>query len=257
MELKESKQPLITIVIPLYNAEKYIADTMDNIINQTYQNYELIVVDDCSTDKSRNIVKKYEQEYSKIKLIESELNFGGPARPRNIGVENAKGEYIAFLDADDVWLPEKLEKQLEFMQINDLNFSSHGAVLIDEKSEQIKSTSFFKSYYRRYKKYDLKQLIKGNFIYLSSVILKKDIFEKFNEEKHCIAVEDYYLWLNLFNKKEIKYAYFHEDFLKYRIVNSSISNRNIIGKQKAKAMYYALKFILDNNKFDLLKQIKC
>ncbi len=253
MELKTNKQPLVTVIIPLYNAEKYISETIDNVINQTYQNWEMIIVDDCSIDSSRDIVKEYEFKDNRIKLISSESNFGGPARPRNKGVENAKGEYIAFLDADDVWFPEKLEKQLEFMQVNDLNFSSHGAILIDEQSEQIKSASFLKSYYRRYKKYDLTQLIRGNFIYLSSAILKKDIFEKFNEEKHCIAVEDYYLWLNLFNRKEIKYAYFHEELLKYRIVNSSISNRNIIGKQKAKAMYYVLKFILDNNKFDLVK----
>ncbi|MGB5920496.1 glycosyltransferase family 2 protein [Arcobacter sp.] len=257
MELKTNKQPLVTVIIPLYNAEKYISKTIDNVINQTYQNWEMIVVDDCSTDISRNIVKDYEEKDHRIKLIESESNFGGPARPRNIGVENAKGEYIAFLDADDIWLPQKLEKHLEFMKQNDLNFSSHGAVLIDEKSEKIKSNNFLKDYYRKYKIHDLSQLIKGNFVYLSSAILKKDIFEKFNEEKYCIAVEDYYLWLNLLNNKDVKYAYYPVKFLKYRIVNSSISNRNIVGKQKAKAMYYALRFILDNNKFDLLKHIKC
>ena len=81
------------------------------MIDQTYQNWEMIIVDDCSTDNSRDIVKKYEVKDSRIKLIELEVNFGGPARPRNVGLDISKGDYLAFLDADDVWLENKLQVQ--------------------------------------------------------------------------------------------------------------------------------------------------
>lgn len=250
------KTPIISVIIPMYNAEKFISETINSVLKQTLVDIEIILVDNCSIDNTKEIVESFIKLDCRVRLIELEYNSGGPARPRNIGVENSKGEYLAFLDADDIWLPNKLEKQLKFMKENNLNFSSHGASFINEESEKIRSNNILKNYYRRYKKYNLEQLIKGNFIYLSSTILKKDIIEKFNEEEHCISVEDYYLWLNLFNKKGVNYAYFNENFLKYRIVNNSISNRNIVGKQKAKAMYYTLKFILDNEKFDLLGYIK-
>ena len=205
MEKKENIQPLITIIIPLYNAEKYITETIESVINQTYQNWEMLIVDDCSTDGCRTIVKGFGNKDNRIKLIESKLNFGGPARPRNVGLDNAKGEYIAFLDADDVWLPNKLEEQLTFMAKNNLNFSSTSANYIDEKSNNIVKMNKYKNYLRRFRKYNLENLLKYKFIYTSSVVIQKDILEqKFNEEKNCISVEDYYLWLQVLNNRNTK-----------------------------------------------------
>lgn len=104
---------LISIVIPVYNAEKYMEKTIQSVICQTYQNWELLLVDDGSVDGSRDIMKRYEGE--KIRCFYCDKN-EGPANARNIGLANAKGRYLAFVDADDLWIEDKLEKQLDFMR---------------------------------------------------------------------------------------------------------------------------------------------
>ena len=109
----QNNEPLISIILPLFNAQKYIKDCIKSVINQTYSNWELIIVDDASTDDSINIVSRLMLRDSRIKLIECKENFGGPAKPRNIGIKKSKGLYVAFLDNDDIWLPEKLKKQME------------------------------------------------------------------------------------------------------------------------------------------------
>lgn len=256
MELNEEVQPLVTVIIPLYNAEKYITETIESVINQTYQNWKMIIVDDCSIDNSINIIKKYQIKDNRIKLVESESNFGGPAKPRNIGIDNAKGEYIAFLDADDVWLPNKLEEQLKFMIKNDLNFSSTSGQYIDESSNHIRKLNKVKNYIRKFRRYDLIKLLKYKYIYTSSVIVKNNIIDHFSEEKNCISVEDYYLWLQLMASEYTKYGFLHKELLKYRIVNNSVSERSIKGKQEAKSLYYTLKFIIENSRYDLLKYLK-
>ncbi len=107
--------PEISIITPAYNAENYISKTIESVKAQTYRDWELIVVDDCSTDYTSVLVSDYADTDSRIKLIKAPKN-GGVAKARNIGLENAKGDYIAFVDSDDLWTPDKLEKQLAFMK---------------------------------------------------------------------------------------------------------------------------------------------
>ncbi len=103
--------PKISVIIPVYNSEKYIAQCLDSVIKQSFKNFELIVVDDCSTDKSVSIIKKFSNKFKgKLNLIELEKHFGNPGEPRNIGVENAKGKYIYFFDSDDILRPSALEE---------------------------------------------------------------------------------------------------------------------------------------------------
>lgn len=107
--------PAISIIIPLYNAEKFIRECIESISVQTFQNYEVIIVDDCSTDKSREVVEKsvaefFENPVEKIRLIELEKNSGGASKPRNIGLKLARGEYIMFIDSDDAITPTALEE---------------------------------------------------------------------------------------------------------------------------------------------------
>lgn len=244
---------LISIITPMYNAEKYIKETIESVINQSYQNWEMVIVDNFSTDRSREIVLGIND--SRIQLVKLDFNSGGPARPRNIGVDNSSGKYIAFLDADDLWTADKLEKQLLFMKEENLNFSSHNAVKIDTKSVLLSKDGFLTKKFKMQKNYNIEQLVRGNFIYLSSVILEKSIFIGFNEDKKCIAVEDYYLWLQLLNNSSIRYKFLHNDFLQYRVDENSLSNVTTNGKQEAKAIYYCLIFIFDNNRFDLVKYI--
>ncbi|SDW86916.1 Glycosyltransferase involved in cell wall bisynthesis [Lutibacter oricola] len=118
--------PLVSIITPNFNAEKYISQTIESVLNQTYTNWELIIVDDCSTDNSVKIIHQFLGSEAKIKLIKLELN-SGAAVARNKGIEIANGDYISFLDSDDIWLPHKLEMQLDFMMVNKyvLTFSSY------------------------------------------------------------------------------------------------------------------------------------
>ena len=112
----------ISVITPVHNSSVYIGDTINSVINQTYQNWEMILVDDFSSDNSVEIIQAYQEKSNKIKLIESDTNVGA-AEARNIALREAKGDYIAFLDSDDMWLPNKLEKQIQFMKSNKYAFS--------------------------------------------------------------------------------------------------------------------------------------
>ena len=113
--VKESKQPLVSIVVPVYNAARFMDDTIQTVLNQTYQNWELLLVDDCSSDDSIQIIKKYLKKDKRIKLFKLSEN-SGAAIARNTGIDKAKGRYLAFLDADDLWVKNKLDLQVAFMQ---------------------------------------------------------------------------------------------------------------------------------------------
>lgn len=111
---------LVSVIVPLYNAEKYIEETMESILNQTYKNIEIVIVDDGSKDQSSSIVKNLKKKYpEQIKYILQENQ--GVSVARNTGIENASGEYISFLDSDDLWHPTKIEKQITSMQKSNMN----------------------------------------------------------------------------------------------------------------------------------------
>jgi len=252
---KEEAQPLVTVITPIFNAQNFIAETIESVIDQTYQNWEMIIVDDCSTDNSRDIVKKYEVKDSRIKLIELEVNFGGPARPRNVGLDISKGDYLAFLDADDVWLENKLQVQISEMLVNNLDFTSTDSKFIDDNSidtiiNKHKIVIFFKKIKR---KATLSDVIKGNFIRASSAIVSKNFIAKFDENKDFIGVEDVYLWMKILNEKNVRYKYITDKLIKYRVSSTSLSERGANQKQAIKANLCILKFILDNQKFEYIK----
>ena len=107
---------LVSIIMPSYNTGAYIKKTIQSVINQSYQNWELIIVDDCSTDNTDEAVQPFLNDM-RIRYIKNEVN-SGAAISRNRALMEAKGKWIAFLDSDDLWVPEKLEKQIHFMEIN-------------------------------------------------------------------------------------------------------------------------------------------
>jgi len=104
----------ISIITPAYNAAKYISQTINSVLEQTYENWELIIVNDCSMDNTADIVRQFITKDSRIKLIEHKKN-SGVAYARNTAIAAAVGDYIAFLDSDDLWMPDKLQKQIDFM----------------------------------------------------------------------------------------------------------------------------------------------
>lgn len=125
---------LVSIIMPSWNTGKYIADSIQSVINQTYKDWELIIVDDCSTDNTDKVVQTFKDK--RIKYFKNDKNCGA-ALTRNRALRVAKGEWIAFLDSDDLWKPKKLEYQIKFMKKNDLVFSYHEYEKIDEESKPL------------------------------------------------------------------------------------------------------------------------
>ena len=123
---------LVSIITPTYNAEKFITETLKSVQNQTYQNWEMILVDDASTDETVKVISDFAEKDSRIKLFKLEKNSGN-GFARNIALEKAVGKYIAYLDADDLWFPNKLEKQVEFLKTNNLPFTFSFYDCIDEE----------------------------------------------------------------------------------------------------------------------------
>lgn len=127
---------LVSIITPNYNCDRFIAETIESIQAQTYQNWELLIQDDCSKDNSLFVAMEYAQKDSRIKVQLNRIN-SGAAITRNNALQRAKGRWIAFLDSDDLWLPTKLEEQLNFMVINNYNFVYHNYDEIDEDGNYI------------------------------------------------------------------------------------------------------------------------
>lgn len=125
---------LVSIIMPSYNTAKFISETIESVINQTYSNWELVIVDDCSSDDTDAVVARYEDK--RIRYLKNERN-SGAAVSRNYALREAKGRWIAFLDSDDLWAPEKLEKQIRFMEDNHYAFSYTNYSEIDEQSQPL------------------------------------------------------------------------------------------------------------------------
>jgi teichuronic acid biosynthesis glycosyltransferase TuaG len=187
--------PKVSVVTPAYNAENLISRTIQSVIDQTFTDWELIIVDDCSTDHTRKAVQAWTEQDARIRLVQVKKNFGGPAGPRNIGVENARGEYVAFLDADDIWHPQKLAIQIEVLdggccdfvcsQMSD--FSSEESIRFpDFESYELETVSF------------AQQSIRAR-IPTSSVVVRQDLMKRypFEESISYKAVEDYHCWLRM------------------------------------------------------------
>lgn len=122
MKKERVNNTLVSIITPVYNCEEYLSQTIESVCGQTYKNWELILVDDCSTDLSAKLIAEYIKKDPRIKYFKL-LKNNGAAIARNVGLENTRGRYVAYLDADDIWLPHKLERQLEFLSTNKVVFS--------------------------------------------------------------------------------------------------------------------------------------
>jgi exopolysaccharide biosynthesis polyprenyl glycosylphosphotransferase len=221
---------LISVIVPNYNREEYLKTTIQSVMRQTYPHWELLFIDDCSTDNSVAIVEELQQSDNRIKVLKTPHNFGGPAGPRNIGLDNAKGEYVAFLDSDDVWHPHKLSLQIELMQKHNINFCFSDIInflwdpmldwvmptKIDVESIQVSHINHSK-------------LLKKNVIPNSSVIVKRSFFKafRFNEDQRYHAIEDYHAWLIL-HQHSIKVSLkIHIPLTFYRIHRNAISSQKI------------------------------
>ena len=227
---------LVSVIIPNYNSEKYIHDTIQSVLNQTYKNIEILIIDDCSSDNSVSIIKNMASENKNIKLIQLTKNCGRPAKPRNIGISKSKGEYIAFLDSDDIWHRQKIEFQLYCMKKYNNSFSSCAVQIfnknIPEELEFIPS-HFDKKRYISFK--NINNLLIKNFIKSgSSVLCKKSIIKNimFNELAEYKAVEDYNFWLDIHKKNNFSSIFINEKLVFYRVSDSSISKDKFLQAKK-------------------------
>ena len=127
------RQELVSVIMPTFNASKYLAESIESILAQTYTNLELLITDDCSNDETRDILKSYEQKDARVKVKYLKENVG-PGIARNRSIERAKGRYIAFCDCDDRWFPDKLEKQISHMRKHDCALCSSSYIICDDSN---------------------------------------------------------------------------------------------------------------------------
>lgn len=212
---------LVSIITPVYNVEKFIAETIESVINQTYKEWELILVDDCSTDRSAAIIKLYSEKDSRIKYHKLEKN-SGAAVARNTALRIAEGRYVAFLDSDDLWENSKLSIQLDFMKKNNIEFSFTDYSLITEDGN---SYNKLNKTITVPKIIDYNFLLKNTIILCSSVIIDRNIVGDFKMPL-IRAGQDTATWLSILKKGYKAYG-LNENLAKYRQVEGSISSNKI------------------------------
>lgn len=255
------KKPLVSVITPSYNAERFIGESIQSVLNQTYDNWEMIIVDDKSTDNTVEIVQKFIDQDARIRIIRLQEN-SGSAIARNTAIDQALGKYIAFLDSDDVWLPEKLSKQVQFMEENNLTFSFTKYVRMYEDG------TLTNGYSKVPKKITYEKLMKHCVIGCLTVMLNREAIG--NERMVNIRTrQDYAFWLTLLRKGHTAYG-LDEVLSKYRLVENSISSnklkvakqnwnlyRHIEGHTFIKAAWYfshyAIRSVLQVIKFRIVK----
>lgn len=224
------KKDLISIIVPVYNAEKFLESTIKTVLDQTYQEWELIFIDDCSKDNSVDVIKKYQKKDNRIALIQNKEN-SGAAITRNNGIKKAKGKYLCFLDADDLWEKEKLEKQINFMREKDCAFSFTGYEFANENGEPNGKKVYVPN------KISYKQALKNTTIWTSTVMF--DIKKMSKEDIYMPNVkrgQDTATWWKILRK--IDYAYGLNEVLSYyRRTNESLSANKIVALKRTWNLY--------------------
>lgn len=209
---------LVSIIMPAYNCENYIAEAINSVREQTYTNWELLIIDDCSSDNTLCIIKKFSNLDKRIKIYKNCSN-KGVAYSRNVGIKNSLGKYIAFLDADDVWMPQKMQKQVDILS-TEIQFCFSASYFINEVSDKISDKINVPTYVT------FNDLLKQNVIPCSSVVLSKNILKKYSFENDNLH-EDYLLWLKILKNENITAHSINESLLKYRISSNSKSANKI------------------------------
>ena len=208
---------LVSIIIPVYNAERFLDDTMTCVLNQTYKNWEVFLVNDCTKDNSKSVAEKYLSE--KIKWIDMEKN-GGPALARNKGISLANGKYLCYLDADDLWDNEKLEKQVKFMKEKKCAFSFTGYEFADSNGKPNGKKVHVPE------KINYKQALKNTTIWTTTVMFDLDLLTKEDIYMPNVKSEDTASWWKIL--KKVDYAYGLNEILSfYRRTEGTLSSNKI------------------------------
>lgn len=232
---------MVSIITPAYNCEKYISNTITSVINQTYSCWEMIIINDFSTDETKKIISTYAMQDIRIKLVNLKCN-SGVAEARNVGILLAKGRYIAFLDSDDLWLPTKLQKQLSFMQEKKAAFSyaqyRQFVENVNKPSDLIDVCEEIS--------YD--DLLKGNIIGCLTVMIDREYIHQIvmPNQRH----EDYITWLSILKQGFVAHG-LKEDVARYRKTDGSLS-----GNKKRSALW-TWKIYRNHERLSLIKSLYC
>ncbi len=210
--MSKTTQPLVSIIIPSYNAEKYVREAVDSALAQTHKGTEVVVVDDGSTDNTREVLRPY-TEAGRIKYVHQANK--GLAGARNAGIESSSGDYVAFLDADDIFLPDKVEEQVGALEAN----KDYGVCY----SDLLHFDNSGKLYHHRYKYPSgeiFEPLLHKQFINPLTVMARREIFEKYGYfDESLRRSEDWDMWLRLAHAG-VKFYFLDKPLAKYRIQNN-------------------------------------
>lgn len=239
---------LVSVIMAAYNAEKTIVQAIASVLGQTYSKLELIVINDGSNDQTSAMVKNFIDKDKRVRLIENSVN-SGVSKSRSIGFQMAEGEWIAILDSDDIWVAEKIEKQISLQKKRDAEFIFTGSAFIDRNGH-------FKNWILHVpKEVTYQYLLKQNIISNSSVLVKKELLHSFwicNDEMH----EDFACWINILRSGRKAYG-IDEPLLIYRISPASKSGNKFkaakmnwntyrtVGLNTLEAGYYMARYIIN------------
>lgn len=227
--------PLVSVIMPCCNSQRWIEQAVESVLQQTHRELELIVIDDASSDATTNILGTIDDP--RLTLIAREQRSGGPATPRNQGLAAAKGDYLAFIDSDDIWHTEKLTRQLKAIELHELNFiSSQHVCFVDSKP----STTSLVEHHQRVSRKNHQALLRKNWVITSSALINRKLFDgvRFNQENQYIGVEDYLAWLHIHQNQLVKSAVLEAPLVFYRLRSDSLSHSKI---KMARKIFYLLR----------------
>ena len=217
---------MISVIIPAYNNEEYLIKAVESVLNQTYLDYEIIIIDDCSTDNTLSCANDLAARDIRIHVVSNPENIG-VVQSRNKGFNIAKGDYIAFLDSDDIWMPDKLEKQIDLMNSLSLDLCYTAYALINANGNIIGKTSYVPE------STSLSQMLRKNVIGCSSVVLRKHITDTV-KMREGYAHEDYVMWLELL-QSGVRAGGINEPLMLYRKTDQG---RSFNKMKAAKGRFY-------------------
>ena len=230
-KMGDRNSPLISVIIPAYNAEKTISQAIDSVLSQTFQNVELIIINDCSEDNTLAISEVYASSDSRVNVISNPQNLG-VSTTRMKGVQASRGQWLAFLDSDDVWNLKKLEKQFKLQTETGAKLLFTGSAFIDAEGNSIDW------YLHVPKKIGYRQLLKQNLVSNSSVLIWKEAYLESVVEGDDMH-EDFACWLNYLKKGNLAYG-IDEPLLIYRLSPTSKSGNKLKAAQMNWNAYRAI-----------------
>jgi glycosyltransferase involved in cell wall biosynthesis len=235
----ERPAPEVSIILTSYNSEDYLSRTISSVLGQTFRDWELLVVDDGSTDHSREIISRYVESDPRVRPFFREANSGLPALARNDALGSARGKWVAILDSDDQWHREKLERQLEALSSHGAEFCSTRVIPFVEDSE-VETRGQVPAGACHPERIDHRRLFLGNLIIASSVLVSRDVIvaERFNTSPRYRGVEDYDCWLRIHRDRIPHSIQLQQPLTYYRYAPGSVSASKLRMARRRLSLYY-------------------